>query len=123
MVMDESNQVSRLQVKLDGATMRLRVPSAIMFSLLATFFAASNTKSQVALTHVTVIDVRNGSTKADMRVLIFGNRITAVGSSQDTALSKQVHLVDGRGKFLILGLWDMHVHTDGDGRAPLMLLA
>jgi imidazolonepropionase-like amidohydrolase len=103
--------------------MTLRMLSAIVLSMLATSQSAFNTPSQIALIHVTVIDVRDGSTKADMTVLFLGNRISAVGSSKDTRLPKQSRVVDGRGKFLIPGLWDMHVHTDGDARALRFLLA
>jgi imidazolonepropionase-like amidohydrolase len=34
-----------------------------------------------------------------------------------------MRLIDGRGKYLIPGLWDMHVHTDGDDRVLRLLLA
>src|SRR5271167_1908 len=90
---------------------------------LATPQSVSQIPSQIALTHITVIDVRDGSTNADMTVLVLGNRISAVGWSKDTRLPKQARVVDGRGKFLIPGLWDMHVHTDGDARALRLLLA
>jgi hypothetical protein len=81
--------------------MRLRASSAIIFSLLITFCTASKCESQVALTHVTVIDVRDGFAKADTTVLIFGSRITAVGSSKDIPLPKQAREIDGRGKFAL----------------------
>lgn len=103
--------------------MTLRILYALLLSLLATFQSASQTSSQIALTHVTVIDVRDGFTNADMTVLVLGNRISAVGQSKDTRLPKQARVVAGRGRFLIPGLWDMHVHTDGDARALRLLLA
>jgi imidazolonepropionase-like amidohydrolase len=101
----------------------MRVLYALLVSLLATFHLASQTPSQIAVTHITVIDVRDGSVNADMTVLVLGNRISAVGPSKGIRLPKQAHVVDGRGQFLIPGLWDMHVHTDGDARALRLLLA
>jgi imidazolonepropionase-like amidohydrolase len=103
--------------------MTLRVVSIFALSLLATSQSASETPPQIALTHVTVIDVRDGSTKTDMTILLLGSRISAVGSSKDTPLPKNARIVDGRGKFLIPGMWDMHVHTDGDTRALRLMLA
>jgi imidazolonepropionase-like amidohydrolase len=101
----------------------MRVLHALLLSLLATSQSTSQTPSQIAVTHVTVIDVRDGSINADMTVVVLGNRISVIGPSKATPLLKQAHIVDGRGQFLIPGLWDMHVHTDGDARALRLLLA
>jgi imidazolonepropionase-like amidohydrolase len=101
----------------------LRAVTAILFCILGVLRAWPVTSSQIAITHVTVVDVRDGSTRADMTVLILGNRISVVGTRKDTLLPKQVPIIDGQGKFLIPGLWDMHVHTDGDGRTLRLLLA
>jgi len=103
--------------------MTLRLFYAFMLSLLATFQVACNTASQIAITHVSIINVRDGSTMADMTVLILGKRISTIGPSKETPLPNQVREVDGRGMFLIPGLWDMHIHSDGDARALRILLA
>ena len=81
--------------------------------------------SEIAITHITIIDVRAGTMKPDMTVLIEGDRITAVRPSKnkESLLTKEIQVIDGRGKFLLPGLWDMHVHTDGDDRALHLLLA
>jgi imidazolonepropionase-like amidohydrolase len=103
--------------------LRLRAIAVILFCQLGALRAWSDTLSEVAIAHVTVLDVRDGSTEADMTVLILGGRISVVGSSKDTPLPKQARVINGQGKFLIPGLWDMHVHTDGDGRTLRLLLA
>jgi hypothetical protein len=79
--------------------------------------------SQIAITHITIIDVRDGSRQQDMSVLISGDRIGVIGSSKKVQLPKQTRVIDGHGKFLIPGLWDMHVHTDGEDRVLRLLLA
>ena len=77
--------------------------------LLSSFAAASDTKT-LAIVHVTVIDVMQGGLHRDRTVFVRGNRIVNIQpSSRDRLRGAQV--VDGRGKFLIPGLWDMHVHT------------
>jgi imidazolonepropionase-like amidohydrolase len=76
----------------------------------------------VAVTHVTAIDVEHGTAEPDVTVLIDGPRITSVGPAASTSIPKGVRLIDGRGKYLIPGLWDMHVHTAfPTGRAMLAL--
>jgi len=40
-----------------------------------------------------------------------------------TRLPKQAKVVDGRGQYLIPGLWDMHVHVASDDHALRLLLA
>src|ERR1051325_875647 len=70
----------------------------------------------IAITHVTVIDTDKGVAIADVNVVIDGDRITAVDR---TPPPKGAQVVDGRGKFLIPGLWDMHTHF-GDSRASAL---
>ena len=69
------------------------------------------TAASFAIEHVTVVDVETGSRAADQTVVIRGNRISAVGPAARTAAPAGARVVDGRGKFLIPGLWDMHVHS------------
>jgi Amidohydrolase family len=63
-----------------------------------------------AITHVAVIDTTGTPTRADMTVVIAGNRISHVGPTAGIAIPAGVEQLDGRGKFLIPGLWDMHFH-------------
>jgi hypothetical protein len=43
-------------------------------------------------------------------VIVSGNRIQTIGAANSAALPSNARVVDGRGKFVIPGLWDMHVH-------------
>ncbi len=52
-----------------------------------------------------------------MTVIAEGDRIVAVGPSSKTHIPRKAAVVDGTGKFLIPGLWDMHVHGATDARA------
>lgn len=45
-----------------------------------------------------------------MTVVITGNRITALGKTSETEIPEGAQVVEAKGKFLIPGLWDMHVH-------------
>jgi imidazolonepropionase-like amidohydrolase len=76
----------------------------------------------VAITHVTAIDVERGTARGDMTVVIDGQRIAAVGPSGSVGIPGGARRIDGRGKWLIPGLWDMHVHSAvPTGRALLAL--
>jgi hypothetical protein len=70
--------------------------------------------STVAITHVTVVDVVGGRARHDQTVLIDGSRIAAVGPTGRVPI-RGSRIVDGTGKYLIPGLWDMHTHTVGYG--------
>jgi imidazolonepropionase-like amidohydrolase len=63
-----------------------------------------------AFTRVTLIDVVAGTTRPDMTVLGGGGRIGAIGRTGEVRVPDGAREIDGAGKFLIPGLWDMHVH-------------
>ncbi len=86
-------------------------------------------KKTLVLTHVTVIDVTARSSaralKANQTVIVIGERITAVGETGKLWIPEGAQVIDATGKFLIPGLWDMHVHVLGnnrDGASALKLL-
>lgn len=58
----------------------------------------------------TVVDVEHGKLRRAQRVVIAGTHIQAVGSKREVPLPAGAQVVDARGKYLIPGLWDMHVH-------------
>lgn len=64
----------------------------------------------LAFTHVNLIDGTGSPVLPDMTVIVEGRRISQMGKSDVTPLPKGARVVEGRGKYLIPGLWDMHVH-------------
>lgn len=48
-----------------------------------------------------------------MTVVVVGNRIEGIGRSSALRAPVRAQVPDGAGKFLILGLLDMHVHLGG----------
>ncbi len=57
---------------------------------------------------MTVID--GAEARPEMTVLVDGERIAAVGPASELVVAEGVPAVDGGGRFLIPGLWDIHVH-------------
>lgn len=77
--------------------------------------------NQLVLTHVTVIDATGAPASSDMIVVITGDRITELGKTQKVRVPKDAQVVDATGKFLIPGLWDMHVHWHLKEYLPLFI--
>src|SRR6266536_1695792 len=71
----------------------------------------SSPASVLIIQDVTVIDVTGGPAQAHRTVIVRAGKIAEIGSSAAGVDGNHsaVHL-DGGGKFLIPGLWDMHVH-------------
>ena len=90
----------------------MRVRASVILSLLAaglsTTAAAQN--QPIFIRHVTVVDVTAGQLLPDMTVEIRGRTIAAMDTAPRVLVTRGAKIVDGRGKYLIPGLWDMHVH-------------
>ncbi len=76
--------------------------------LFQTFVQAQN--PPLVFKNVTVIDMTGKPLQAAMTVVIEGNSITKIGTTAKTKIPKNAQVIDASGKFLIPGLWDMHVH-------------
>jgi len=64
----------------------------------------------LVLDNVTVVDVRTGKLEPDQTVILKGNRIFSIGPSKSAKYPRKADSVNGKGGYLIPGLWDMHVH-------------
>ena len=93
--------------------------SCLFLCLLAPVSGVS--QNILAITHANVIDVTGGPTKRDYTVVISGDRITEIGNSSKIPAPKSAEVLDATGKFLIPGLWDMHVHPHGKDYLPLFI--
>ncbi len=78
--------------------------------------------SALVLEHVTIIDLSGGPSRNDMSVVVVGRKIESVGRTGKVRIPKGALKVDGKGKFLIPGLWDMHVHLSLAGESALSAL-
>ena len=75
----------------------------------------------LAITHATVIDATGAPARPDQAVVIRDGRIVALGPSAATPFPAAAEVVDGSGKFLIPGLWDMHAHVTAGALDALAL--
>ncbi len=93
-----------LAIVLTGCTIDTTVPPSLVFD------------------HVTVVDGTSEQPRTDQRVVIRGNRIVAVTSANSGRPPAGARVIDARGKYLIPGLWDMHVHTTMPGGEDVLPL-
>jgi len=67
-------------------------------------------QSLLVLKHVNVIDATGKPVQPDMTVAIRSGRIVSIAKSGSSPAPNGSQVVDGSGRYLIPGLWDMHVH-------------
>src|SRR5580700_12097261 len=90
----------------------------VFFEAGAALLGAAAASPQLVLTHVSVIDSTANAVRSDQSIVIVNGRIAAVGPSARIKPAKDARIVDGQGKFLVPGLWDMHVHIAGLNADP-----
>lgn len=102
---------------------RLSIPRftsiALRVAMTNLLFAACNqttptpepvTPSRTIITGVAIVDVERGILVPDQTVIIAGERIDTIGPRAEIPVPNGSHVIDGRGRYLIPGLTDAHVH-------------
>jgi imidazolonepropionase-like amidohydrolase len=75
------------------------------------------------ITDVTVINTTGEPAKPGQTIVVEGNRISQVGDVKKVHAPKGAQIVNGRGLYVIPGLWDMHVHVWETDRTFPMFIA
>lgn len=89
---------------------------------LSLFIAAAPlVAAGIAVQDVTIIDVASGAARPHMTVLVDEGKISRVGPAVSIAIPAGTRVVAGKDKFLIPGLWDMHVHLYYKEYLPLFV--
>jgi len=81
-----------------------KLRSAVCFALAAPFVSAQS----LVIKNISVVDVATGSVKTPADVVIKDGKIASISAKASPA---DATALDGSGKYLIPGLWDMHVHN------------
>lgn len=89
-------------------SLRFIIPLALLFAPQAF------PQPPLAIADVTVVDVVQGATHDHQTVLISNGHIADVGAADSVKIPAQTLRVSGEGRFLIPGLWDMHIHLRSD---------
>lgn len=87
--------------------------SALASLAMPTPVAAQN-QADVLIRHATLVDVERARVISDQAIVSSGDEIVAVGSDAKIAeLWSASQTLDAQGRYLVPGLWDMHVHFGG----------
>ncbi len=82
-----------------------------LFVIIASLTSATVAQSNpIVFTNVTVIDATGADAQTDMVVVITGEKISAIGKVGKINIPKKAQIINAKGKYLIPGFWDMHVH-------------
>jgi imidazolonepropionase-like amidohydrolase len=94
----------------------VRIRVFVLILLLSVYLRAFESQTELpapplVFLNATVVDAKGAPTKPNMTVVVTGDRITALGPTVKVRVPKNAQVIDGKGKFLMPGLWDMHVHS------------
>src|SRR5258705_5465716 len=85
---------------------------AIFLGILQSTLTAQQVAADklTAFRNVSIVDVRSGAITPGQTLLIRRDRIVAIEPVKVARIPADARIIDGRGLFVIPGLWDMHVH-------------
>jgi imidazolonepropionase-like amidohydrolase len=95
------------QLRHDASRVRRLLAAGL---LLVTVFAGWSTAATLAIDHVNLVDATGTPPQPDMTVVVKDGRIVDLVKSDAVHVPADARVVDASGKYLIPGLWDMHVH-------------
>jgi sugar/nucleoside kinase (ribokinase family) len=75
-------------------------------------------QENLAIRDVTIIDATGAAPKTHQTILIEHGRIAKIGANRDVRVPSGTRTIDGAARYLIPGLWDMHVHLAGVAANP-----
>src|ERR1700742_1381011 len=101
----------RLPIQLARLVATLIIVLALCFSVASAQESPSSQAAPIAISHVTLINPATSSDEHDATVSIEGDHIGTVLIGAMIKMPGNTILIDGHGKFLIPGLWDMHIHS------------
>jgi len=90
-----------------------RLALALFLLFMPTSLFLETVKAQepaLVFAHVNLIDATGKPLQPDMTVIVRGQKIVQLGKTGSVAIPKDAKVVEAHGKYLIPGLWDMHVH-------------
>ncbi|MBM3310422.1 MAG: amidohydrolase family protein [Candidatus Aminicenantes bacterium] len=103
--------------------MRLLLTCLALIFILFRQLPPQGRDEPLVLTNVNVIDAKGPERplKPNRTVVIDGGRIAEIGESEKIRPPQGARVVDAKDKFLIPGLWDMHVHWYHEAFLPLFI--
>ena len=97
-------------------------PLLTVFLFLSTLLAGEQKPApapeELVFTNVSVVDTRTGEIGHNRTVVVRNGHIASIAKVALIGKVRDIQVVNANGKYLIPGLWDMHVHSAGGSVAP-----
>lgn len=110
--------ISTLPAGYEGALKQLRdaqdAATAAEVKSIAGRFLAPSARAPVLFDNVRLFDADKGLFLADRAVLARDGKIAAIGAAGSLKAPAGTRVIDGRGKTLVPGIWDSHMHIGDD---------
>jgi imidazolonepropionase-like amidohydrolase len=110
--------ISTIPAGYEGALKQLRdaqeAATAAEVKAIAQRFLAPAARAPVLFDNVRLFDADNGLFLADRAVLAKDGKIAAIGAAGSLKAPAGARVIDGRGKTLVPGIWDSHMHIGDD---------
>jgi hypothetical protein len=97
--------------------------TADMVRATAHRFLSAASRRPTLFDHVKLFDSVGGRFLPDRAVLVADGKVAAIGKGGSLRVASGTRRIDGRGKTLLPGLWDSHLHVGGDDWGLLQNLA
>jgi imidazolonepropionase-like amidohydrolase len=114
----EISYISLLPAGYEGALRQLRdaqdAATAQAVAGIAKRFLDPAAKAPVLFDNVQLFDADKGAFLANRAVLAEGGKIAAIGAAGSLKAPAGARVIDGRGKTLVPGIWDSHLHIGDD---------
>lgn len=93
---------------------------AVLMIVAIFFSGCKKREAQLFIKNVNIVAVETGAINRSQDIVIQDDVIVAISENTSPMAGDQV--IDGTGKYVIPGLWDMHVHFEGWGYEPMVSL-
>ena len=114
----EVGHISVIPAGYEGALKQLRAAqeqaTAAEVKAIAARFLTPAAKAPVLFDNVQLFDADKGAFVANQAVLAQDGKIAAIGAAGSIKAPAGAQVIDGRGKTLVPGIWDAHMHIGDD---------
>jgi imidazolonepropionase-like amidohydrolase len=91
--------------------MKTKILVILLIALLGfSFYKKPKESKIIAITKITIIPMNKEGVIKDQTILIENGKIIRIGHSSKVKLKEGMEVIDGRGKYILPGFFDMHAH-------------
>jgi len=110
-ISDTAIKSMRLRMKALRAARTLSILLSLLYGVCIAAPGEQHAEPATAFVHVAVVPMDREGVLDDWTVVVTGDRIRELGPATAVKVPEGAVVIDGRGKYLMPGLADMHTHT------------